>query len=135
MKGMKFLKYAAASLAGLTVFSVSAPAQAPDLQLLSGLQKGSWTLKARGSSESGKRVCLGDPIALTQIQHGKASCSRYVIEDKPNMLRVSYKCGAQGHGVTTIRRESSGLVQVQSQGIANNAPFSFNMEARRTGSC
>jgi len=135
MTSLKMIKNIGLVTASFFAFSAAAPAQAPGLALLDGLQKGGWTLKARGSSDSGKRVCLGDPLKLTQIQHGNALCSRYVIENRPNSLRVSYKCGSRGHGVTTIRRESSGLVQIQSQGIANNAPFSFSVEGRRTGSC
>jgi len=105
------------------------------LAVLDGLQKGEWSLRERGAPNGGEKICLGDPLKLTQIQHGSASCSRYIIENTPKSLRISYKCGNLGHGVTTIRRESSGLVQIQSQGIASNAPFSFTVEARRTGSC
>lgn len=135
MNHVKPAKMVAASVAAFFAFSVAAPAQTPSLALLDGIQKGSWTLKSRGSSGDGQRVCLGDPKLLLQIQHGSASCSRYVIENSPKSLRVSYKCGNLGHGVTTIRKESSGLIQIQSQGIENNAPFSFTVEGRRSGSC
>ncbi|MEP2103040.1 MAG: hypothetical protein ABJP02_05160 [Parasphingorhabdus sp.] len=135
MKGITLIKTISASAAGLLAFSVSAPAQAPELALLDGLQKGEWTLKARGSAGPGKKVCLGDPRILLQIQHSGTTCSRYVIQDTPNSVRVSYKCGSSDHGVTTIKRESSGLVQIQSQGIESNAPFSFSVEGRRTGAC
>lgn len=135
MKGIILIKAISASTAAFFAFSVSAPAQAPDLALLNGLQKGEWTLKSRGSSDGGQKVCLGDPAILLQIQHSGTSCSRYVIQDTPNSVRVSYKCGSSDHGVTTIKRESSGLVQIQSQGIKGNAPFSFNVEGRRTGAC
>ena len=135
MKGMTLIKTISASTAVFLAFSVSAPAQAPELALLTGLQKGEWTLKTRGSNDSGKKVCLGDPAILLQIQHSGATCSRYIIQDTPSSIRVSYKCGSSDHGVTTIKRESSGLVQIQSQGIKANAPFSFSVEGRRTGSC
>lgn len=135
MKGITLIKAISASTAALLTFVVSAPAQAPGLALLDGLQKGEWTLKTRGSPGSGKKVCLGDPAVLLQIQHSGVDCSRYVIQDTPGSVRVSYKCGSSDHGVTTIKRESSGLVQIQSQGIKSNAPFSFNLEGRKTGAC
>jgi len=135
MKGITLMKAISTSAAALFAFSGAAPAQAPGLAVFDGLQKGGWTLKAQGSTDAGKRVCLGDPGLLIQIQHGNATCSRYVIENTPKSLRVSYKCGNLGHGVTTIRRESSSVVQIHSQGIANNAPFSFSVEGRRTGAC
>ncbi len=135
MKGVTLIKAISASAAAFMAFSVSAPAQAPELALLNSLQKGEWTLKARGSDNGGQKVCLGDPGILLQIKHSGVACSRYVIQDTPNSIRVSYKCGSSDHGVTTIKRESSGLVQIQSQGIEGNAPFSFSVEGRRTGTC
>ncbi|MEH6757792.1 MAG: hypothetical protein V7676_09785 [Parasphingorhabdus sp.] len=135
MKGITLIKTVSASIAAILTFSVSAPAQAPEMVLLAGLQKGEWTLKTRGSDDASKKICLGDPTKLLQIQHNGTTCSRYVIQDTPTNLRVSYKCGSADHGVTTIKRESSGLVQIQSQGIKANAPFSFNVEGRRTGPC
>ncbi len=135
MNSTTLIKAISATAAAFLAFSVSAPAQAPELALLDGLQKGEWTLKGRGSVEPGKKVCLGDPGILLQIQHRETDCSRYVIQDTPNSVRVSYKCGSSDHGVTTIKRESSGLIQIQSQGIEGNAPFSFSVEGRRTGDC
>ncbi|MEW4467129.1 hypothetical protein AB1K62_04770 [Parasphingorhabdus sp. JC815] len=134
MKAITLMKIISASIAVFLVFPISATAHSSELTLLSSLQKGEWTLKERGSQTS-KKLCLGDPAILLQIQHSGAACSRYVIQDKPGILRVSYKCGSSDHGVTTIKRESSGLIQLQSQGIKANAPFSLNYEGRRTGSC
>lgn len=134
MKGNILIKIISAFAAAFLAFSFAATAQSPGLALLSGLQKGEWTLKQRGSQVS-KKVCLGDPSILLQIQHSRANCSRYVIQDTPGAIRVSYKCGSSDHGVTTIKRESSGLIQIQSQGIKANAPFSLNFEGRKTGTC
>jgi len=103
MKTATMLKQLGASAILFFAFSVAAPAQAPGMAVLNDLQKGMWTLKPRGSSEPGKKVCLGDPISLIQIQHGSANCSRYIIENQPDNLRVSYKCGNLGGGVTTYQ--------------------------------
>ena len=134
MKSIKLIKVISAFSAAFLAFSISATAHSPDLALLNALQKGEWTLKQRGS-ESNKKVCLGNPEILLQIQHGKTACSHYVIQDTPKSLRVSYKCGSADHGVTTIKGESSGLIQLQTQGIKDNAPFSLSFEGRRTGGC
>ena len=135
MKGLKLIKIISATAAVLSGFAIAAPAQTPGFALLDGLTQGEWTLKERGSREPGQKVCLGNPELLLQIQHGNANCTRYVIENSPKKLRVSYKCGSAGQGVTEIKKESSGLVQIFSQGIRNNAPFSVTVEGRRTGSC
>lgn len=135
MKGLKLIKIISATAAVLSAFAVAAPAQTPVMAVLDGLTPGQWTLKERGSRDAGQKVCLGNPELLLQIQHANTSCSRYVIENGPKKLRVSYKCGRSGQGVTEIKLESSSLVQITSQGIRDNAPFSINMEGRRTGSC
>ncbi|AMO71847.1 DUF3617 domain-containing protein [Sphingorhabdus sp. M41] len=135
MKGLKLIKIISATAAVLSGFAMAAPAQTPGLALLDGLVPGEWTLKERGSRDPGQKLCLGNPELLLQIQHGNANCTRYVIENGPKKLRVSYKCGNAGQGVTEIKQESSSLVQIFSQGFRNNAPFSINLEGRRTGNC
>ena len=135
MKGMNLIKTISATAAVLSGFAIAAPAQTPGMAVLEGLTPGEWTLKERGSREPGQKVCLGNPELLLQIQHANTTCSRYVIENGPRKLRVSYKCGRSGQGVTEIKLESTSLVQISSQGIRDNAPFSLNMEGRRTGSC
>ena len=135
MKGLRLIKIISTTAAILSGFAIAAPAQTPGMALLDGLTPGEWTLKERGSREPGQKVCLGNPELLLQIQHGNTACTRYVIENSPRKLRVSYKCGRAGQGVTEIKLESSSLVQINSQGIRNNAPFSVAMEGRRTGSC
>ncbi len=135
MKGLKLIKVISATAALLSGFAMAAPAQTPAMIVLDGLMPGEWTLKERGESGPGQKICLGNPDLLLQIEHANTTCKRYVIENEPKKLRVSYKCGSAGHGVTEIKRESSSLVQIYSQGIRNNAPFSFNREGRRTGSC
>lgn len=135
MKGLKLIKIISATAAVLSGFAIAAPAQTPRMALLDGLMQGEWTLKERGSREPGKKICLGNPELLLQIQHGSANCTRYVIENSPKKLRVSYKCGSAGQGVTEIKLESSTLIQISSQGFRNNDPFSVDLEGRRTGGC
>ncbi len=116
-------------------WAVAAPAQAPSLAMLTALEKGSWSLKERGSTSGARNVCLGDPKTLVQVRHPQAACSRYIITDTADEVTIHYTCGAQGHGRTTIRRETNRLVQIDTQGVAGGMPFSQALEARRTGVC
>lgn len=137
------MKMTFSQLAALGLFSVSAAAgatayaQGADLSLLDSLDRGLWQLRAVGGGNSAAvdKLCVGDPARFTQIQHGDTPCTRYVIRSTPNSVTVSYTCRGYGQGLTTIRKESGGLIQIQSQGIRNNSPFSFSVEARRTGAC
>lgn len=115
--------------------AVSAPAQAPSLTMLGTLEKGKWTLTERGQSSPAKTVCLGDASQLLQTEHKGAQCSRYTIRDSAGEVTVHYTCGKQGHGRTTVRKETARLVQIDTQGILNGAPFSYGYEARQGGTC
>ena len=121
----------ASALAGAT----AVPAQAPSLAMLDGLEKGSWQLRERGSDTVLQTVCVGDARRMIQIQHPRANCSRYIIEDTPKSVTVHYTCPGAGHGRTSIRSETNRLVQIDTQGIADGKPFSQSIEARRTGGC
>jgi hypothetical protein len=133
------LKCAQYCLVGVTLLSLSSAAFgfAPtnDLLLLNTLERGQWNLRAVGAEAPLTKICLGNPEVLTQIQHSGAACERYVIRSTVNSVTVSYTCKGQGQGLTTIRKESNRIVHIQSQGIHNNAPFSFAVEGRKIGPC
>ena len=136
---MKFSHFAVAGLIGMSAGGGAfAYAQGGDLSLLESLDRGLWQLRAVGGGASGapvNQLCVGDPARLTQIQHGDAPCSYYVVRSMPNSVTVSYSCKGLGQGLTTIRKENSKLIHIQSQGIRNNSPFSFAVEARRSSAC
>ena len=106
-----------------------------DLALLDTLERGNWQLRATGGDQPLTKICLGNPGALIQIQHSGVACEQYIVRTSANSVTVSYTCKGQGQGLTTIRKESNRIVHIQSQGIRDNAPFSFAVEGRRTGPC
>ena len=128
-----FLRYALA--AGALAATTAVPAQAPSLAMLDRLEKGNWQLRERGQDGPARTMCLGDARRMIQLEHPRANCSRYVIEDMPNSVTVHYTCPGAGHGRTTIRSETNRLVQIDTQGIAEGRPFSQSYEARRIGPC
>jgi hypothetical protein len=118
--------------------SSAAFVQGDGLELLNSLDRGMWQLRGIGGTPSkaaASKICLGETARLIQIQHGEATCSRFIVRNSANTLTVSYSCKGLGQGLTTIRKESSKLIQIDSQGIKDNAPFSFSVEARHAGSC
>lgn len=128
------LKWLALPIVAIGLASISAPAQGPELAMLNKLQPGLWNLKERGTEES-DRLCVRDTRKLLQLRHRDQQCSRFVISDEPNEVTVSYRCPGGGSGRTTIKYEGRGLVQIDSQGIAQNSPFAFAMEGRYAGAC
>lgn len=136
-------KFRLLGLAALAAVGIAASAhgfaQSAGVDLLEGLERGRWQLRAVGGGPLGSPVsqlCLGDPRLLAQIQHGSnLQCTQLVIRSSATSVTISYSCKGAGQGLTTIRKESGQLVQIQSQGISNNSPFSFAVEARRSGTC
>lgn len=108
--------------------------QETELAMLAGLRKGEWSLKFRDGSMP-QKLCVRTGAELLQLRHAGNRCSQYVVEDLAGKVTVQYTCTGSGYGRTSIRRETSSLVQIESQGIAENAPFQFLAEARHTGPC
>jgi hypothetical protein len=118
-------------MTGATAFA--APAQAPRFVALDRLQQGMWQLREIDGGARG--MCVRDPTSLFQLRSPGAGCSRFVIENGPSSATVHYTCPGRGHGRTTISVETPRLLHVTSEGIEGGAPFSIELEGRRTGDC
>lgn len=128
-----FAAFSCAILA--TAGVVSAATLKGDLALLDTLERGMWQLRPTGDSAPMTKICLGKSDDFIQIEHSGLACERYVVRSNANSVTVSYSCSGEGQGTTTIRKESSRIVHLQSQGITNKGPFSITAEARRLGPC
>jgi hypothetical protein len=118
----------------MALLAVPLVAHSAELGMLASLAKGEWTLRVRDDG-SQQRICVRDGKELIQIRHKQSGCSRFVSTDEPEAVVVQYTCPGNGYGRTSIRREASGLVQIRTQGIHEGTPFSFQAEARHSGSC
>jgi hypothetical protein len=124
-----------AVLASVAAPGFSEPAQAPTIAALQVIQPGQWALRSRSDPAQSRSLCLGDPVLLFQIRHGGASCTRFVVANDSRGATVQYRCPGAGNGRTTIKVETPRLIQIDSQGIANNEPFMIEYEGRRVGEC
>jgi hypothetical protein len=128
---------AALALAGAgTVLGLGVPvlAQGNGLAMLGSLAKGEWTIRQRGTAPD-RKICVKSGAELIQLMHRENGCSQFVVEDGAARVTVQYTCPGNGYGRTSIRRETPGLVQLESQGIEKRTPFQLTAEARRTGTC
>lgn len=133
------LRALALAAASLTVASPvqSAPVQSAlaPARMQKGLEPGEWLLRARGHDGEVRRLCIADLRQFLQLRHSRNSCRIFTVAETANRHVVTYDCGAAGNGRTDLRIETSRLVQIQSQGIADGAPFSFAVEGRWAGAC
>jgi len=109
-------------------------AQGNGLAMLGTLAKGEWTIKYRDGSAD-RKICVRTGQELIQLRHRDAGCNQFVVEDGTAKVTVQYTCPGNGYGRTSIRREASALVQLESQGIHDGMPFQLLAEARRSGTC
>lgn len=128
-------RMAGAVLAVALAGAATAQGGGPSLAMLDRLEAGRWEIRLREPGNPSERMCIANGRRLIQLRHQDATCERYVIQDAPNDVVVQYTCRGKGYGRTHIRRETSRLVQIDSQGIAEGLPFEFSAEARRVGDC
>ena len=120
---------------GAPVAVLAAPVVAQaSLAMLDTLDHGAWEVRFRDGSGA-RKMCLRTGRELIQLRHPDSACNRFVVDDAASEVTVQYTCRGNGYGRTHVRKESSSLVQIDSQGIAGGKPFQFTAEARRTGSC
>lgn len=126
----------ASCIAGATsVLCMPLLAQRSSLAMLDRLDRGNWQLRTRGVNGEIQSICLDDARKLIQLRHPAEKCAKVIVDDTQTEVTVQYTCPGRGYGRTHIRRESSRLAQIDSQGIANGLPFAFTAEARRVGDC
>ena len=124
------------AVAGLVLIGGGAAAmpQGAPLAALALIEPGQWQLKDI-DGDSIKSICVTDPRLLIQLNHQGGQCSRFVVADDPKSAVVHYTCPGAGHGRTTIDVESGHSIKLQTQGIAQGAPFDTTYLGRRIGAC
>lgn len=128
--GRAFFMFAAG---GAIAASAAALEGRPSIPALARLQPGLWQLRTAGGPTA--NICVADPYALIQLRHKAGGCTRLVIANEQASATIHYSCPGAGWGRTTLRAETPRLARIDSQGIAENAPFAFVAEARRIGPC
>lgn len=118
----------------LGAVTVAAPATAP-LIALARIEPGLYQLKEVGSSAPPKSLCISNAAVLIQLEHPEVNCSRFVIDDTPDSTTVHYTCPGNGHGRTVVKIATPRSFDLETQGIANRAPFDIDVQGRRLGDC
>ena len=130
------LRAAALGLAGLVLVGVPAHGLAvSDIAALAKIERGRWEVVRSGADKTPRSLCLGDPMLLTQLEHGPGACTRELVESADGGGTVQYRCAGRGFGHTRIRIETPRWVRVDTQGIVDGRPFAWRGEARRVGRC
>lgn len=103
---------------------------------MNGVEPGLWSIHALDKGEPDVApYCVADPTRLLQFRHPSATCSRLIIADTPRVATIQYSCPGGGWGRTSVRVISPSMMRLDTQGIADNAPFALSAVARRLGDC
>jgi len=121
--------------ASMLAIPAEAPALYQSFPAVDGLERGKWSFKPRGSTQSAISMCVGDPRILFQYKHPSLSCTQTPISNSAKTVVIGYVCSGNDQGNTTITKESNGLIQLQSQGVVNGQIFSVSLEGRYAGAC
>ncbi len=137
LAGRRHTRLALMALTGSAALlgGASAEGQKRPLEMLDQLVPGSWQLREHGTGTSNVNLCLSSGRQLIQFRHPGQVCKSVVVQDSSDEVVVQYVCSGQGYGRTHIRRETNGLIQLDTQGIVGGQPFDYAGEGRRTGLC
>lgn len=124
----------AAAFCAAGLVALPAMGEVSRLGMLDGLQPGLWAMRERNASTD-ERICISSGSDFVQLRHQGKPCNQVVVSNKPNEVTVQYTCPGQGYGRTTVRKETGGLIQLDTQGISAGRPFVYAAEGRRIGSC
>jgi hypothetical protein len=114
------------------LLTLAAAAQRP--ASLAAVEGGQWEIDRLGPGERPK-LCISDPMVFASFEHRGKTCTRVVISDGPGGAVIHYTCAGGGFGQSTVKALTPRSLRVETQGIADNAPFQYVFQARRIGPC
>ena len=119
----------ATALAGFAAGAAQRPAA------LSQTNPGLWEIAGVPGARAPARECVGDIAALARFEHRGRSCSSKVLRDGESSAEIEYSCGGSGFGRSTLTVLTPRSLRIETQGISDNLPFHYVLQARRVGDC
>ena len=101
---------------------------------LARVEGGLWEIDRLGPGVR-PRLCVADPMTLANYEHRGRPCTRVVISDRPEGVLVHYTCARGGFGRSKIDVLTPRSIRIETQGIADDLPFNYVIQARRVGEC
>ena len=112
----------------LTLAAASSPS------VLAQISSGLWEISGQRGAPA-TRLCVAQPPLLAQVEHRSARCTRTVLRNDSTSAVIEYNCAGAGFGHSKITMLTPRSVRIETQGIADHAPFGYVVQARRVGNC
>jgi hypothetical protein len=127
------MRLALVTVAGIAAALVLMAAQRP--AALAQTAPGLWEISGLPGAKTHARECVTDMAALARYEHRGRSCTMKVISDSSSAAVVEYSCGGTGFGHTRLEVITPRSLRIETQGVSQNLPFSYVLQARRVGDC
>ena len=132
MTGVWKLKLAGAGALALLTLAAGPPEKP---KALAAASPGLWEISGQPGAAAPRRMCVRNVASLAQIEQQRGQCARVVIRDLPTKTEIHYTCTEGGFGQSTIELITPRSLRIETQGIAESAPFHYVFQARRVGEC
>ena len=119
--------------AGMAAILALGAAQRP--AALAQTSAGLWELSGLPDTRAPLRMCVADTSVLSQYEHRGQMCTRVVISDTASATVIHYTCSGGGFGRSVLTSLTPRSLRIETQGISNNLPFNYVIQARRVGEC
>ena len=129
-RGERRVAYAALAI-GAFELAASGPATDSPRSAKAGL----WEISHSATGAAAQKICLADPMILTQWEHRGESCTRVIISEQGAAAKIQYTCAGGGFGQSQIVLLTPRSLRIDTQGISNGTPFAYALHARRVGNC
>lgn len=96
---------------------------------------GLWEISGVPGASGPVRQCVGDVLTFAQFEHRSRTCARTVISDDGSSTVIRYSCGAADFGHSEIHVITPRALRISTQGISDELPFNYVLQARRVGDC
>ena len=126
-------RLAVVTVAGMAAALALTAAQRP--ALFGQTAPGLWEISGIPGAKVSARECVADMVSLARYEHKSRPCTVKVTGDSPDSAVVDYSCGGAGFGHTKIDLITPRSLRIDTQGVSDNLPFSYVLQARRVGDC
>jgi len=124
----------------LTIFAVATAvcaggAHAGPPAALTQVAGGLWEISGVPGTQAPVRQCVADIMALSQYEHRGRNCARKVLSNGERSTLINYTCGSADFGQSQIDVITPRSLRISTQGISDQLPFNYVLQARRVGDC
>ena len=118
-----------AALAALALTAAQQPSA------LAGVQGGLWEVSGAPGAKAPVKQCVANVALLAEFEHRGKACTMKVVRDHGSSAVIEYSCGKAGFGRAQINVITPRSVRIDTQGISDQLPFGYVLQARRVGEC